>query len=176
MAIVVAVVFLVMTGALWKSRKAALPNSIALQRSALDSALVITAAVLAIIVFAPVESDTHEFNVLPFRDLVDAFGEGGFRLRDALFEVIANFAVFVPLGILVAMRFDRLRVTTWLARIFAVVLVSEILQSVVVGRSGDLTDVITDVAGAFAGFAVTRLVLRRLALGRADRVTFAEAD
>jgi len=70
-------------------------------------------------------------------------------VRQGWVEVAANIALFIPLGVLVALGSGR----AWLGVVLAVALSAgaEMAQSALPGRTASLRDVVANVAGAAAG-------------------------
>ena len=76
----------------------------------------------------------------------------------AMFELIANVALFIPLGFLLPMSFRRLK---WWAVVligFGTTCIVELVQPLL-GRTGDLDDVITNTLGAVIGCTAAKLIL-----------------
>jgi glycopeptide antibiotics resistance protein len=72
-------------------------------------------------------------------------------------DAVLNVAVFVPFGLLLAAAAVRFRTT--LAAALAITLTIEITQYISdVGRTADINDVLTNVAGASLGWAVARAI------------------
>jgi glycopeptide antibiotics resistance protein len=86
-------------------------------------------------------------------------------------DAVLNVAVFVPLGLLLAAAAVRFR-TTFVAAL-AITLTIEVTQYVTdAGRTADINDVITNVAGACLGWAVARAI-RAVATRTAARAALA---
>ncbi|HJP88908.1 MAG TPA: VanZ family protein [Candidatus Limnocylindrales bacterium] len=153
---VLAVVFLcVGTGlAVWRSRRGEQGSA---SRSFLDAGIVVSVLFLIVGTMTPSAPEpTTSLNLVPFNFLANAMRLGGVDLRNALFDVVANVAVFVPLGLLVGLRFARPSILEWLVEIACLMIAIEVAQAYALGRSGDVTDVITNTVGAVLGMAVGR--------------------
>jgi hypothetical protein len=156
--------FLVLGGAFWAFRVRRDDRAQALRRALLDAGIAVCVLFLLISTLAPVPTDSSSsVNVIPFAQLSNSLGHGGTDLRNALFDVIANFAVFVPLGFLVGLRFGVPSLPAWAGAIVALVIAIELLQALALGRSGDVTDVITNAGGGITGFVTGRLLRGRTA-------------
>lgn len=92
----------------------------------------------------------HQFsslNLVPFAN----YSQGNWR------EMIDNFAVFIPFGLLLGVIFKQ--ISTWrkLAFIFAFSLTAEIMQfALAIGRT-DITDLITNTLGGLVGLGLYNL-------------------
>ncbi|SDY87432.1 VanZ family protein [Herbiconiux ginsengi] len=81
-------------------------------------------------------------------------------------DAVLNVAVFVPFGLLLAAAAVRFRTTFVVA--LAITLTIEVSQYVAdAGRTADINDVLTNVAGACLGWAVARTI--RAVAGRVAR-------
>lgn len=130
----------------------------------LDSALVLTLVLLAVVGFRPGPGETPgaHWQLVPFLDLVRSLGESPSALRIEVANVLGNVALFVPWGVVVALRFPRARVATFIVVTLALSLTIEIGQAVQgSGRESDATDVVTNVAGGILGFLLVRRLARR---------------
>lgn len=96
--------------------------------------------------FTSVLFDTYirGINLIPFAD----FSRG---------EVIANFIVFVPLGLLLAMNAQHINSRRKLGFIFGTSLAVEITQFIFAIGISDVTDIIVNTAGGLAGLALYKL-------------------
>jgi len=158
---VLALVFIVVgVGlAVWRSRRG---EAQSVWRSLLDAAIVVSILFLLVGTLTPsAPASTDSLNLVPFSFLSNALRLGGVDLRNALFDVVANVAVFVPLGLLVGVRFERPTVLEWLIEIASLMIAIEVAQAYLLRRSGDITDVITNTGGAVIGLAIGRALRRR---------------
>jgi glycopeptide antibiotics resistance protein len=133
----------------------------AVTRSLLDAALVMWIAFLLVGTMSPAApTSTDILNLVPFNYFVRSLELGGIDLRNALFDIVANVAVFVPLGLLVGWRFERPALLEWTVEIACLMIAIEVAQAYVLRRSGDVTDVITNTVGAVVGLVVGRAIAR----------------
>lgn len=143
----------------WRSRREATDS---VRRSLLDAGIFVSILFLLVGTLTPsAPGPTNSLNLVPFNYLARSFSLGGVDLRNALFDIVANVAVFVPLGLLVGLRFSRPTILEWMVEIACLMIAVEVAQAYALGRSGDVTDVITNTAGAVTGLAVGRFVRRR---------------
>jgi glycopeptide antibiotics resistance protein len=87
------------------------------------------------------EYQSRSLNLIPFLGIF----EGNSR------EMIDNFVVFVPFGLLLGVNFKQVNMWRKLAIICAVSVAFEILQYVLAIGTTDITDVITNTLGGFIG-------------------------
>ena len=130
-------------------------------RSFLDAGIVAWTLFLLVGTLSPLGASGDSLNLVPFNYLARSLELGGVDLRNALFDVVANVAVFVPLGLLVGMRFARPSAAEWFIEIACLMIAVEVAQAYGLHRSGDITDVITNTIGAAIGLAVGRAIRRR---------------
>ncbi|WP_201391036.1 VanZ family protein [Ktedonobacter sp. SOSP1-85] len=81
---------------------------------------------------------TRSLNLIPFAD-------------SSLGEMIDNFVVFIPFGLLLSVNLKRANIWRRLAFICIFSLAAEIIQFVFAIGATDITDVITNTAGGFLG-------------------------
>ncbi len=131
-------------------------------RRAVVAALGVYAALVLVVLIAPVS----------YADIVHAIDA---VLRDGLglswfgsgwIEFVANVLLFVPLGLLLALLFDR----PWVgvAACLAVSVAVEVAQFVVPPRQASLRDVIGNTIGALIGAGIAWLLARRRGRGRRE--------
>ncbi len=101
-----------------------------------------------------------QFNVVPFGSLIESLDQGEFYVQLTVFDIIANAALFIPLGMAIGLRFPRMKIGVCLAALVAVAGSIEVVQGALLARSGDITDVITNTAGGFAGYLVAQILYR----------------
>ena len=83
-------------------------------------------------------------------------------------EYLLNVALFIPLGFLSSLVWDRVAVAAWVVVGFAVSAGLELAQlTVLTSRSATLIDVSANMVGMFAGAAAAALVLEALSRNRA---------
>lgn len=94
-------------------------------------------------------------NLFPFVNLFDYDNK-----RDLLLNVIGNIAMFIPVGILLPIAYNRLN-TFWkvLAAGAGVSLCIEILQLPFGARASDIDDLILNTIGVIIGYAVYSLII-----------------
>ncbi len=107
-------------------------------------------------------------NLRPFytiENFAGAMAEGGYFARHALINLAGNVAMFVPLGVLLPVLFRRQR-RFW--RFFLtcalLIILVEAAQALLLRGSGDIDDLILNLAGASLGYP-----LGRLAAGALDK-------
>jgi glycopeptide antibiotics resistance protein len=138
----------------------------AVWNSSLEAAVLGALAGIAVLTLGPfMSAGPGSANLIPFQSLFDSFHFGDFWVEIVLVDLAANFLLYLPLGLLVALRFPRLRVSLWAAVALGLTAGIELVQGIVLNRSADITDVVMNAAGAIAGFLVGRslqaLVRRR---------------
>jgi glycopeptide antibiotics resistance protein len=74
----------------------------------------------------------------------------------ALMDMATNFLLFIPLGFLMAVRLPRSAAETWWLALLVLIITIELAQALVLSRSGDITDVILNWAGAMTGSSLGR--------------------
>lgn len=84
--------------------------------------------------------DTRSFNLVPFTRAYKA-------------EMVSNFLAFIPFGLLLGVSFKRVSFARKLAIMFASSLAVEIIQFALPIGVADVTDLITNTLGGFAGLA-----------------------
>lgn len=155
--------------AAWRSRRA---EQDPVWRSLLDGGIAVSMAFLLVGTLTPAApTSTDSLNLVPFAFLINSLRLGGVDLSGAIFDVVANVAVFVPLGLLVGLRFERPSMPEWLVEIASLMIAIEVAQAYLLRRSGDITDVITNTFGAVIGLAIGR-AWRSSRSVRPDRVEF----
>ena len=138
------------------------------ERSLLDAGIVVSILFLLVGTLTPsAPTSTDSLNLVPFNYLARSVSLGGVDFRNALFDVVANAAVFVPLGVLVGFRFARPSTLEWLVEIACLMVAIEVAQAYALRRSGDITDVITNTVGAVLGLVVGRALRSYVARARA---------
>lgn len=165
--VIVAAVFAVLAViaaalALWRRRRVGWAD--ALRSALLDVAPLATLGPVVALAFAPgsrgADAQTG-INLIPFRDIFGA-ALGDRSAAPAVADIVANVAVFVPIGAVVAARFPRLRLLQLAIATAAVSIAIEVGQALLdFGRASDATDVVTNVSGALLGYVVWRDVRPR---------------
>src|SRR3954469_4351874 len=84
---------------------------------------------------------TRSLNIIPFAGA--SFGN--------INELLYNFVVFIPFGLLLGINFKKLNFKWKLALIFSLSLGAELLQYIFAIGTTDITDLITNTAGGFVG-------------------------
>ncbi len=84
-------------------------------------------------------------------------------------EMITNFVVFVPLGLLLGVNFRHTSFWRKLAFVFLFSLIAEVIQFVLAIGITDITDVITNTVGGFFGLALYGLGSKYVDEARLDR-------
>jgi glycopeptide antibiotics resistance protein len=106
-----------------------------------------------------VESQPRTLNLIPFADVS----------RDHLREMIYNFVVFVPFGLLLSVNLKRANFWRRLALVFIFSLALEIIQFVFAIGVTDVTDVIMNTFGGFLGLILYDLSRKYVDDERLDR-------
>jgi glycopeptide antibiotics resistance protein len=84
-------------------------------------------------------------------------------------EMITNFVVFIPLGLLLSVNLKRTNFWRKLAFIFSFSLAAEVVQYVLAIGITDITDVITNTFGGFFGLVLYSLSNKYLDNEKLDR-------
>lgn len=95
-------------------------------------------------------------NLIPFVNLLDYES-----MRDLLLNIIGNFAMFLPTGIMTPLLYrhlDSLKKTVLTG--FLISLTIEIIQLPFASRASDIDDLILNTAGCLAGYGILCLVRR----------------
>lgn len=112
---------------------------------------VLILAWLVLFKFAPDLSaalnQTSSLNLVPFAD----FSPRNFR------DVAYNFAIFIPLGLLLSVNFKQISFWRKLAIVFSFSFVAETIQYIFAIGATDITDVITNTLGGLSGLAMYSL-------------------
>jgi glycopeptide antibiotics resistance protein len=140
--------------------------------AALDVALLLTAAAIAILTLSPGLEGGRMVELIPFQDILRTLRQTS-ASDTQLWALVANVMLFVPLGVLVPLRFRRWdglgRITVMCAAISTGI---EVIQFVVGSHSTATDDVMLNTLGGALGYlatrAVRRILERRRAGGRAE--------
>ncbi|MEO8245581.1 MAG: VanZ family protein [Chloroflexota bacterium] len=135
--------------------------AIAARRTGKDVALLVSLALIVTLTFAPLleEAPRLPVNLLPFRDQLLAL-RGEIQMSRALAELGANVLLFVPFGMSLSWRSRRRRVLPVVLVALAVSVGVEAVQALSeTGRQADVTDLLANVSGAFAGAALVRRIV-----------------
>lgn len=97
-------------------------------------------------------------NLVPFQSLFESFRFGPYWTELVLVDLAANLLLYLPLGLLVALRLPRLSFGMWLLAVLAITAGIEVIQGVVLNRAADITDVVMNAAGGISGFAAARTI------------------
>jgi glycopeptide antibiotics resistance protein len=89
------------------------------------------------------DTQIRSFNVIPFAGVGD-------HLR----EMLDNFVVFIPLGLLLSVNFKHITMWRKLTYIFALSAAVEMIQFILAIGVADLTDVIVNTLGGLFGLAL----------------------
>jgi len=90
--------------------------------------------------------------------------------RGTVREMIENFVVFLPFGLLLSASFKRVKLWRKLAVIGAVSVGVETLQYILAIGLTDITDVIMNTLGGLAGLLVYRLISRYVSEEKLDTI------
>ncbi len=101
----------------------------------------------------------RSLNLIPFAD----FSRGN------LGEMISNFVVFVPLGLLLSINFKQITFLRKLAFIFLFSLAAEMIQFALAIGTTDITDVIMNTLGGLFGLGAYKLGVTYLEAEKVDR-------
>jgi|SRR5919108_3702414 glycopeptide antibiotics resistance protein len=155
-----AVVLLVLV--MLRAREGGLP--VALRVTLPDAAIAITVVPLLVLTLRPVAlfgEDATRINLIPLREeIVDALGPPG--LGFAVIELLGNILAFAAVGAALAWRFRRLSMRVAGIGVGILSLGIETAQAFIdAGRTADITDLATNLAGGLLGFVVVRKEQRR---------------
>lgn len=109
-------------------------------------------------ILAALHYDNRSVNLVPFS------GASGSST-----EIIANVAVFIPFGLLLALNSRRLDLRRSLLVVIAVSLAAEIVQYIFAIGASDITDVITNTVGGLIGLTAYGLGTRFISQAGLDR-------
>ncbi len=122
--------------------------------------LVLVLVALAVVVLSP-SSGGPDALLSGFADRMAARGASGILTDVTRLEVLANVAIVVPIGVLGALAFPRLRWQDWAAYAFIGALAVELVQGLLLPeREMSATDVVANTAGALIGALVVALFRR----------------
>ena len=140
--------------------------------SAARYALPVYLVALGLIVFLPAPASGGVTGVLGWMaELIGRLGAPVYETYVVL-EFLANIALFVPFGLLVAVVFPRLRPLAITALGFATSVTIELVQILLPTRFPTVSDVIANTLGAAIGCLVVAAVVKRSAArARAGRPT-----
>lgn len=131
----------------------------ALVTSSLEAGIVGALVGIATLTLGPfMSTGIGPANLFPFQSLLESFRFGPYWTELVLVDLAANFLLYLPLGLLVALRFPQLSFGRWLLAVLALTGGIEIIQGAVLNRSADITDVVMNAAGGVAGFGAGRAV------------------
>jgi glycopeptide antibiotics resistance protein len=138
------------------------------RRALLDTLLVLAAAGILAVTIPPTGANNHTFvHPIPFQEIVPAIR--GSTPEFTLAAVIGNLFLFVPLGVLLPIRFPRLDRLSRTAGVCAAISASiELLQLPIGHHSTSTDDVILNTAGGILGFVAMR-ARRAVLRGRGSR-------
>lgn len=112
-----------------------------------------------------------------FVGVVESFQHRGLNLvpfagisRHTIREMIENFIVFIPFGLLLSASFKRVRLWRKLAVIGALSVIVEILQYILAIGLTDITDVIMNTLGGLAGLLIYRTLSKHVDEAKLDGV------
>ena len=134
----------------WRSRRLGWRNAISATLP--DTTLLFAlAAIAALTLGEPLDTQPYRINLIPFRDQLWAL-EGRVEPAVAVTELVANVVLFVPLGSALAVRHPSAS-RWWIAGAAAAISVAvEVAQGIMnTGRLADVTDVLANTAGAVLG-------------------------
>src|SRR5438477_16480 len=98
-AAVLGIAFLIVAAVLsvWRSRR---DETGSIRRSLLDAGILVSVLFLLVGTLTPSSPEpTNSLNLVPFNYLARSLSLGGIDLRNAVFDVVANVGVFLPLGL-----------------------------------------------------------------------------
>lgn len=158
--VLLAVVALTAVVAAFRVRQGMATRS-ALWTSALDAALVGAISGIAFLTLSAfVAEGSGPANFIPFKSLFDNMEIGEFWVELAIADIVANVLLYVPLGFVAALRLQRMSLLTWAVAAFGLSAAIELVQGVVLNRSADITDVITNGTGGVVGYLLARMFQR----------------
>jgi glycopeptide antibiotics resistance protein len=93
-------------------------------------------------------------NLIPFVNLLDYDSK-----RDLLLNIIGNFAMFIPTGVMVPLLFRQKNTVLKVSAVgFFLSLMIEVIQLPFAVRASDVDDLILNTAGCMVGYGLYRLV------------------
>lgn len=121
-------------------------------------------------------------NLMPFRSIVlyiEALFTGSMNIETPIQNLFGNLLIFLPMGLYLPYFFKRLQRFQRYAICMAAVLIGvEAIQILLRVGSFDIDDVILNIAGACAGFAVFKLaqkiVIKKAANTQANKAALSE--
>ncbi|ROR92556.1 VanZ family protein [Nocardioides aurantiacus] len=129
--------------------------------------LAVVLVTLAVVVLSPSSSGPDAL-LVAVREQLAARGVPGWVTEPGRAEQVANVAILVPVGVLGALAFPRLRWQDWAAYAFLGALAVEVAQGLLLPlRQMSASDVVANTLGLLLGALVVALVPSRT---RADRV------
>ncbi|WP_329056259.1 VanZ family protein [Amycolatopsis sp. NBC_01488] len=140
--------------AAWRRRRA--PALAAVFTAGLDTAILLVAGLVAVLVSAPVAGGhTSTLHLLPGQDLTDLFNADD---ADAVWQVAGNLVLLSPLGALCPLRIRALRPLTrlTLAAVAVSITIETVQYLIHAGRVTSTDDVLLNTIGATASARLAR--------------------
>jgi VanZ family protein len=117
-----------------------------------DVALVLALGAILVVTMRPVDAG-NDLELVPFDELVGAGVHGdASAAREAVVGALGNALLFIPLGLVLALRGSTLSRTATLALLVSGSI--ELVQLFVAGRTTSVDDVLFNVIGAVLGYAL----------------------
>jgi len=105
-------------------------------------------------------STYKKISLVPFKGIIDILNEQGLKIT--LINVIGNFILFVPIGILMPIKYTTLTCRNIIViALFSSTLI-EILQYIFSDRVSDIDDIIINLSGAVIGYFLYKELKHRL--------------
>lgn len=107
--------------------------------------------------------DWQQWTLVPFRDLMRSVGGPRLAMELALANVLGNFALYLPLGAALRLRFPNLRFKWVVAVVSCLSAAVEVGQAIEAsGRTSDVTDVLMNTLGGVSGWLSMGVIGSRL--------------
>jgi len=150
-------------------RRAGMVARSAVVRSSLDVAAVALVIAVLVLTFAPSgQYQSREIHLLPFADFRSTVSTRG--VLNALAQATGNMALFVPLGLVIPLRWTRL--DGWVSVAAAAAAFSASIETVQFvlgsGHTASTDDVVWNTLGALLGYSLLRVARRMRSRRRAS--------
>jgi len=126
----------------------------------LDGALFASVAAIIVVAVRPgmgVTPDWEQWVLVPFRDLLRSLSGSERSVQLALGNVLGNVALYVPLGVTLALRFANLRLVRGVLLAAVLSFGMETVQAILAtGRTSDVTDIAMNSLGTAVGLTGIR--------------------
>ena len=120
------------------------------------AAFAVYALAMALLLFKRAAMPYHSINLVPFRTIAEYFGflsNGSGMNRLAVINLGGNVGLFIPLGLFLAITWEKLR--RFLPHLLAtavIIIVVELIQYITLRGTADIDDLILNIIGSAIGF------------------------